>query len=175
MGDSPVDRNLSPPVRPEGEIRHLQPKATPVSRPALVYRLARPLALAVTVLLFAQWPLREMAGSGALLVNDFAQMLFALYVAVALPWASVRQSHLAAHPEALATARWRRIGAALAPLAWCAWVLVTAAVPSWNSLRQAESFPDSFNPGYFVIKIALLIMAALLAWQCLRELKAQRH
>ena len=175
MGDSTVERELNPPGRPEAELQRLRPEGAPASRPALVYRLARPLALVVTVLLFVQWPLREMAGSGALLVNDFAQLLFALYVAVALPWASVRQSHLAAHPEALGRARWRRIGAALAPLAWCAWVLVTAAVPSWNSLRQAESFPDSFNPGYFVIKIALLIMAALLAWQCLRELKAQRH
>lgn len=147
----------------------------PTARPALVYRLAMPLALVVTLLLFAQWPLRDLVGAGALLANDIAQLLFALYVAVAMAWAGVRGAHLAAHPEALQRTRWRRIGAALAPLPWCAWILVTAAVPTWNSLRQAERFPESFNPGYFVVKLALMLLAALLAWQCLRELRATRR
>jgi hypothetical protein len=145
----------------------------PADRPA-VYRLAMPLALAVVFLLFAQWPLRELSGGGVL-ANDIAQLLFALYVAVAVPWASVRGAHLTAHPEALARARWRRIGAALVPLPWCAWVLVAAAAPTWQSVRTAESFPESFSPGYFLIRVALMLLAALLAWQCARELRAARR
>ena len=111
-----------------------------------------------------------MVGNGAIVANDVAQLLFALCVAIALSWVSVRGAHLAAHPEALGRSRWRRFGAALAPLPWCASVLVTSTVPTWNSVRAAELFPESYTPGYFVVKLALVLLAALLAWQRLREL-----
>ena len=160
--------------RPEvhAKIRAPATPMPPTKPPALVYRLTMPLSLAITLLLFVQWPLRDIVGAGAQMANDIAQLLFALYVAVAVSWASVRGAHLAAHPEALERSRWRRVGAALAPLPWCGWVLLTAAGPTWNSLRQTEQFPESFSPGYFVIKLALMLLAALLAAQCVRELRA---
>lgn len=74
----------------------------------------------------------------------------------------------------MARSRWRRIGAALVPLPWCVWVLVTGAAPTWRSLVATEAFPESFNPGYFVIKLALMLLAGMLAWQCLREFRAAR-
>ena len=63
---------------------------------SLVLRVAQWLALAVALLLFAQWPLRELAGAGALLANDIAQMLFALYVSLAVGHASRRDAHAGA-------------------------------------------------------------------------------
>ena len=44
-------------------------------------RATQPLALAVTALLWLQWPLRDLVGRGAAQANDLAQALFALYVA----------------------------------------------------------------------------------------------
>jgi len=137
-----------------------------------VYRTASFLALGVGFLLFAQWPLRDLVGAGSLLANDIAQILFALYVAVAVPFASARGEHIAAHAEALGRARWRRIGDALAPLPWCAWLLVTAALPVWRSLRELEGFPETFNPGYFLLKLAMLLLALLLAFESWRRWRA---
>ena len=136
-----------------------------------MYRAASFLALGVGLLLFAQWPLRDLVGAGSLLANDVAQILFALYVAFAVPYASARGAHIAAHPEALQRARWRRVGDALAPLPWCLWLLVTSAAPVWQALLALEGFPETFNPGYFLIKAAMLLLGALLALQCLRGLR----
>jgi hypothetical protein len=140
--------------------------------PALIYRCTMPLEVVVVVLLFAQWPLRDLLGAGAVLANDIAQIVFAVYVAVAIAWASVRGAHLTAHPDALARTRWRRVCATLLPLPWCIWVLATALAPTWNSVRQLERFPESFTPGYFLIKLAAIVLPTLLAWQCVRELRA---
>ena len=146
---------------------------------SLALRVAQWFALAVALLLFAQWPLRELAGVGALLANDIAQMLFALYVSLAVAHASRRDAHVAAHPQALSrggsSSRWRQIGAALAPLPWCLWLLVTSALPVWRSVVGLESFPESYNPGYFVVKVALIVLGASLSIQCLRALHALRR
>ena len=37
-------------------------------------------------------------------------------------------------------------------------------------MRTLESFPESLNPGYFVIKIALWLLAVLLAAQAVLDL-----
>ena len=62
--------------------------------------------------------------------------------------------------------------AALAPLPWCGWLAFTAAQPVWNSVAGLESFPETFNPGYFAIKAALYALVVSLVWQCVRELRA---
>jgi hypothetical protein len=142
-------------------------------RASFVMRAGQWLAFAIILLLFAQWPLRDLFGTGALLANDIAQALFALYVALAVPHATARGQHLAAHPEALARSRWRRLGAAMIPLPWCAWLLVTSASPVLQSLSLWEHFPESFSPGYFLIKLALPLLALGLAWQCLRALQRE--
>jgi hypothetical protein len=148
----------------------LPDKAVPRSA---MLRASQWLAPAVALLLFAQWPLRDLLGAGALLANDVAQALFALYVAIAVSHASARGQHLAAHPDALAHSRWRRIGAALIPLPWCAWLLFTSAQPVLQSLALWERFPESSNPGYFLIKLALPLLALGIAWQCLRALQRE--
>lgn len=140
-------------------------------------RAAMPFAIAIALLLFAQWPLRDLAGSGngPTQANDLAQWLFALYVAVALRHAGRRGAHLVARPDLAADtagrhARLRRIGAALCVLPWSLFLLVTAAAPVMRSVAALELFPDTFNPGYFMIKVALLLLAALLAVQSALDL-----
>jgi hypothetical protein len=68
--------------------------------------MMRPLILAASLLvvplallLFAQWPLRELVQAYSRLANDLAQVLFALYVAVAVTAASVAKTHLSAAPH----------------------------------------------------------------------------
>jgi hypothetical protein len=143
----------------------------PLPRTSIALRGAQWLALGITLLLFAQWPLRDAPGGAGVLANDVAQILFALYVAVAIGHTAARGGHLTAHPEALQRSRWRRVGAALVPLPWCAWLLVTSGTPVAQSLMQLEHFSETLNPGYFVIKLALVVLALGLAGQSLRALR----
>jgi hypothetical protein len=136
-----------------------------------ICRLALPLSLAISALLFLQWPLREWVGAWSVQANDLAQALFALYVAVALRHAGVRGAHLVARPDIAASgARWRRIGAPLCVLPWALAMVVMSTPPAWRSVRSLESFPESLNPGYFVILFGLWWLAVLLALQSALDL-----
>jgi TRAP-type mannitol/chloroaromatic compound transport system permease small subunit len=133
------------------------------------------LVLPLALLLFAQWPLRDLVGAFSRQANDLAQCLFALYVALALRQASRVHAHLAA--DALAShlpPRWRerlaRLGHALAVLPFALFVLASGAPLVWYSLRGLEAFPDTFNPGYFVIKCAAWLLALAMAMQALCDL-----
>lgn len=138
--------------------------------------VAGPLALAVTVLLCLQWPLRDLVAAGSTLANDAAQALFALYVAVALRHASAREMHLVARADlAQLGGRWRQVAGALAVLPWALFLLVQSAPAVWQSVRQLERFPETDNPGYFVLRLALLLLAALLALQALLDLFPPRR
>jgi TRAP-type mannitol/chloroaromatic compound transport system permease small subunit len=133
------------------------------------------LALPLALLLFLQWPLREFFQAGSRQANDLAQCLFALYVALAITDATRRGSHLAPRPLAPAWAlRWRRplraAGILFGLLPWSLFVLVSSAAPVWQSLVQLESFPDSFNPGYFVVKLSLWLLAGAVSLQALADL-----
>lgn len=134
-------------------------------------RVAAALPLAITLLLFLQWPLRDLGLGGSTQANDLAQWMFALYVAAAVAQAQRRGSHLVARPD-LATRPERRAGAALCVLPW-SFYLVFA---SWPQLRQSvqhwEHFAETANPGYFMIKIALALLGLLLGLQALADLAA---
>ena len=141
---------------------------------ARVASWARWLVLPLALLLFLQWPLREVVQHGSREANDFAQCLFALYIAVALTAATRARAHLAS--DALArhfSARWRLRFAQgarlLGLLPWSLFVLVTMAPQAWASLRQLEAFPETYNPGYFVVKLAVVVLAAGLLVQALVE------
>lgn len=133
-----------------------------------------PLALVIVVLLFLQWPLRDWIGVGSSKANDLAQWLFALYVAVALRHAGIRGAHLVSRPDLAHEGRGvvralRELGAPLAVLPWAVFVLVSATPTVMRSVRGLENFPETANPGYFMVKVALLL-AALLAAQALVDL-----
>jgi len=128
------------------------------------------LVLPVSFLLFAQWPLRELVQAYSREANDLAQVLFALYAGVAVTYASRRRSHLAA--DAYAHRYPQRVrgrlarGAALVVLVpWSLFVLYAAWPIVLQSVQQLEAFPETFNPGYFVVKLAVALLALLILLQ----------
>lgn len=133
------------------------------------------LAVPVALLLAAQWPLRDLVGAGSRPANDLAQWLFALYVAVAMRHATRDHAHLASdllasrYPASLR--RWlARFGHAACVLPWALYVAADGAPMVWQALRSLEAFPDTANPGYFVVKLAAWLLAVLMAMQALLDL-----
>lgn len=122
------------------------------------------LALPLALLLFAQWPLRELLQAYSRQANDVGQIVFAFYVAVAITAASRGQAHLASFkPSHQGTHRPRWRGWAVlvctAPWAlfmlWAGWPLVAGSVASF------ERFGETLTPGYFLIKLAMAWMVLL--------------
>lgn len=130
------------------------------------------LVLPVSLLLFLQWPLRDLVQAWSREANDLAQVLFALYVSLALTQATRQGTHLAT--DALAhrlPQAWRRHIARFAPtlvlIPWSLFILAASASPLWESLRQLEGFPDTYNPGYFLVKAGLWLLALMVLLQAL--------
>ena len=128
------------------------------------------LVLPLFLLLFAQWPLRDIVGAGSRPANDMAQWIFALYVAFALRFTTRSRGHMAAdllagsYPKVWQRrlARW---GEGVCVLPWALFVMVSGAPLAWQSLRGFESFPDTQNPLYFIIKCSVWLVGLLLALQ----------
>jgi len=138
------------------------------------------LVLPLALLLFAQWPLRDVVGAFSRQANDIAQWLFALYVAFALREATRRGAHLAAGlADEGMPSRWRgvleRRGEAVLVLPWAIFVLVAGAAPTWRSVLALEAFPDSFNPLYFLIRLGAWLLALGVALEALLALTAPRE
>jgi TRAP-type mannitol/chloroaromatic compound transport system permease small subunit len=136
---------------------------------------AKWLALPLIVLLFLQWPLRELLGSYSREANDLGQVAFALFVAVSVTAATRAGTHLAADLLARRySARTRRrldqAGSAIGLLPWALFVLIAGKSTVLSSLRDLESFQDSGNPGYFLVRLALWLMAALILGQSLVDI-----
>ena len=53
-------------------------------------------------------------------------------------------------------------------------LLATALPPAWRSLWALERFPESLSPGYFAIRLALVLLAVLLGAQALASLRRRR-
>lgn len=141
-----------------------------MTRLAAVFGL---LVLPLAALLLAQWPLRELVQAYSRQANDAAQVLFALYVAVAVTAASRNHAHLASlhtHPGGAARPPWHAwaLLACVAPWAlfmlWAGWPLVLASVTSF------ERFGETLTPGYFLIKLAMALMLLLVLAEGLLEL-----
>jgi len=141
---------------------------------ALVVGAGMVLVLPVSLLLFLQWPLRELLQAYSREANDLAQLLFALYVSIAITYASRARTHLTA--DALAqryspTTRTRlaRAGALFILVPWSAFMLYASWPIVAQSVRQLEEFPETFNPGYFIIKLALFALVVLVLLQALLD------
>jgi TRAP-type mannitol/chloroaromatic compound transport system permease small subunit len=132
------------------------------------------LMLPLVVLLFLQWPLRDIFRGYSREANDLGQLIFALYVAIGVTAATRAGTHLAA--DALAqrfSARRRnqlaRLGAALGLAPWALFVLYSSKNVVVSSIAALEAFPDTSNPGYFIIKAALWVLALLMLAQAVVE------
>jgi TRAP-type C4-dicarboxylate transport system permease small subunit len=130
--------------------------------------------LPLAVLLFVQWPLRDVVQAGSREANDLGQVLFALYVAAAVTAATRERAHLAsdfvAHRYPARVRAWLLRGGSLlvaAPAA--AFTLYASASGTWHSVLQLERFPETFNPGYFLVRFAAFALAALVLVQALRD------
>lgn len=124
-------------------------------------------ALAISLLLFLQWPLREWVQAGSREANDLGQVLFAFYVAAAVTAASRRHAHLAAsgvaHRFSRATRRVLAGACALTAIVpWSIFVLWAAYPTVARSVAAAERFAETGNPGYFLIKAAVIVLAVLM-------------
>ena len=144
-----------------------------------VVAAAKWLALPLVVLLFLQWPLRELFRAFSREANDLGQVVFALFVAVSVTAATRAGTHLsvdllARHYSPETRRRLARLGAALGLLPWAIFILVASRTVVLSSARGLESFQDSGNPGYFLIKIALWVMAVVILGQALVDLVRPR-
>jgi TRAP-type C4-dicarboxylate transport system permease small subunit len=139
-----------------------------------VIALGRWLVLPVSLLLFLQWPLRELVHAYSIEANDLAQWLFALYVSLALTFATRERTHLAADTLARAySPRTRaligKVAALLCVAPWALFVLVAGAPTTLRSAAQLERFPETSDPGYFIIKASTLLLALLVLLQALLD------
>jgi TRAP-type mannitol/chloroaromatic compound transport system permease small subunit len=128
------------------------------------------LALPLVLLLFLQWPLRDLVHAYSREANDLGQICFALFVVVSVTAATRAGTHLAA--DALAQRysprvrhRIRQAGALLGLAPWALFILWSSRPTVVSSLSLLERFADTDNPGYFLIKSALWIMAGLVLIQ----------
>ena len=133
------------------------------------------LALPLIVLLFLQWPLRDVFRMFSREANDLGQIVFAFFVAVSVTAATRAKTHLAAdllarRYGARVRQRLNRLGSAVGLLPWAVFVLIASKSTVLSSLRDLEAFQDSGNPGYFLVKLALWVMAILILCQSLLDL-----
>lgn len=128
------------------------------------------LALPLIVLLFLQWPLRDIVRGYSREANDLGQIVFALYVAISVTAATRAGMHLAAdalarHYSPRLRMALRRLGTICGLVPWALFVLFASRNMVGSSLAQLEGFPDTSNPGYFLLKSALWLMALLILMQ----------
>jgi TRAP-type mannitol/chloroaromatic compound transport system permease small subunit len=136
---------------------------------------AKWLALPLIALLFLQWPLREVFRGYSREANDLGQVVFALFVAVSVTAATRARTHLAVDLLAQRySPRTRRrldqAGAAVGLLPWALFFLIAGKTAVVSSILGLESFQDSGNPGYFLIKAALWVMAAAILAQAVVDI-----
>jgi TRAP-type C4-dicarboxylate transport system permease small subunit len=137
---------------------------------------ARWLVLPVALILFLQWPLRDFVRWGSREANDLGQWIFALYVSLAVTFATRERAHLAV--DAIAhdypprvrrfIARWGTL-ACVAP--WSLFMLWATWPIAQRSTLLLEKFPETLNFGYFLIKVAAVLLALLALVQALLDLR----
>jgi TRAP-type mannitol/chloroaromatic compound transport system permease small subunit len=137
------------------------------------------LLLPVVALLFLQWPLRDLVRSYSREANDLGQWIFALYVAMAFTAATRAHTHLAADAVARiysgrTRARLARAGALIGLVPWALFVIFGGANLVLSSLRVLERFADTSNPGYFLIKFAVWVLAGLILCQAIIDIARPR-
>lgn len=135
---------------------------------------AKWLALPIVALLFLQWPLRDIVHCCSREANDIGQIAFALFVAVGITAATRAGAHLSvdSFARSLPAGLRRRIAIAVVILIAIPWALAMAIATgpvALTSLQLLERFPDTSNPGYFLIKLAALLLPVLVLLQAVLD------
>jgi len=141
----------------------------------LVIAAAQWLALPLILLLFLQWPLRDIVRCCSREANDLGQIIFAIFVAISVTAATRSGAHLAADTLAQrysprSRAWLKRIGTALSVLPWAIFVTIAGKSFVVPSVLGLEAFADTDNPGYFLIKAALWIMSFVIIAQAVLDI-----
>ena len=142
-------------------------------------RLAGWLVLPIVVLLFLQWPLRDIFRLYSREANDLGQWIFAIYVAASVTCATRAGTHLGTdaiarfYPVKIRQAL-VRVGATLL-VPWALFVAFGSKDIVLGSIRSLEAFPDTSNPGYFLVKTALWILAGLMLVQAAVDIAQPRR
>lgn len=134
------------------------------------------LVIPLAILLFAQWPLRELVQAYSRQANDVAQALFAVYVAVAVTAASRAKAHLAAssgHGSGQDSGPgWRDILLFVCVAPWGLFMLWASIPHMQSSVMKLEKFPETLTPGFFIVKLALGLMLVLIVLDTISALRA---
>jgi len=81
-----------------------------------------------------------------------------------------RRHHRSHRHSARTRRRLNQAGAAVGLLPWALFVLIAGKSAVVASIAHLESFQDSGNPGYFLVKLALWVMAAAILGQSLVDI-----
>jgi TRAP-type mannitol/chloroaromatic compound transport system permease small subunit len=140
-----------------------------------VIAAAQWLALPLVLLLFLQWPLRDIVRCCSREANDLGQIVFALLVAVSVTAATRAGTHLAADVLAQRYSprtrqRLRRICAAIGLIPWALFIVYASRNFVLQSALGLEAFADTANHGYFIIKLALWLLVLLVIAQSVVEI-----
>ena len=120
--------------------------------------LTLPIVLLV-VFLWAQWPMRVFASGNPRLINDMGQIAFAYFWVMAFAIACLSQSHLQISNNAAPTKKGRRAWTGFVlSLPWAIFLVYSAWPLLINSWHENEKFPDSYSPGFYLIKLALILL-----------------
>ncbi|MGZ3240876.1 MAG: TRAP transporter small permease subunit [Burkholderiaceae bacterium] len=145
------------------------------SRLARITSATTILVIPFALLLCFQWPLREWVHAFSTQANDLAQLLFGIYVSVGVTYATRVHAHLT--PDVVARRYPSRVRSLLLKYAsigivlpWTAFILYASAPMVWQSIKQLEGFPDTFNPGYFILKISVSLLALLMLLQAVVDI-----
>jgi TRAP-type mannitol/chloroaromatic compound transport system permease small subunit len=128
------------------------------------------LILPIVVLLFLQWPLRDIFRAYSREANDLGQWIFALYVAASFTSATRARTHLCAdqvaqnYPEHVRVAL-LQAGIVVGLMPWALFVLIAARNIVASSIAGLEAFPDTANFGYFIVKASTWLLAGLVLAQ----------
>ena len=119
--------------------------------------LTLPIVLLV-VFLWAQWPMRVFASGNPRLINDMGQIAFAYFWVMAFAIACLSQSHLQISDNAAPTKKGKRAWTGFVlSLPWAIFLVYSAWPLLINSWHENEKFPDSYSPGFYLIKLALIL------------------
>jgi TRAP-type mannitol/chloroaromatic compound transport system permease small subunit len=137
-----------------------------------VGRWASWLCLPAILLLFLQLPLRDIVHGGNNTDNDFGQIIFANFVMIGIPFAMRHDAHVRVdifhqHFGARLRAGIELAGTMLFTLPWLALIGWYALPIVLNSLHQAEKFAETYTPGYFILKLAVLYLVVLVGLQAI--------
>ena len=131
------------------------------------------IGVAFVTLLWLQFPLRVLGFGIHRLINDIAQILFAYIWLFGFILASYHRTHLqVSHAK---RGFFQSSFGQILTLP-CAIFLIYSSWPIFvQSWIVAEKFSDTLSPGYYLIKLALILFSVAMAFMSIFQFKLQSH